>query len=151
MEIGAIFWLVLLVVLLVVEAETMGLTTIWFAGGALVSFIATLCGVNVVGQRVIFIIVSMLLLIFTRPIAKKYVNNKTVKTNIDDLIGKKAVVTMAIDNLAEVGEAHLKGNTWMARAIDDGVKIESGAVVIVEEIRGVKLIVKPENIMPQVL
>ena len=150
MEIGAIFWLVLLVVLLVVEAETMGLTTIWFAGGALVSFIATLCGVNVVGQRVIFIIVSMFLLIFTRPIAKKYVNNKTVKTNIDDLIGKKAVVTMAIDNLAEVGEAHLKGNTWMARAIDDGVKIESGAVVIVEEIRGVKLIVKPENIMPQV-
>jgi len=145
MDIGATFWLIALIVLIIIEAMTLGLTTIWFAGGALVSFIASLCGANSTIQIVLFLVISLLLLIFTRPLATKYINNKTVKTNIDELIGKKAVVTTAIDNLAEVGEAQIEGKFWMARAVDEEVKIEKGATVIVIEIKGVKLMVKPEN------
>ena len=145
MDIGATFWLIAFIVLIVIEAMTMGLTTIWFAGGTLVAFVAALCGANSTIQIVLFLVISLLLLIFTRPLAAKYINNKTVKTNLDELIGKKAVVTTAIDNLAEIGEAQIEGKFWMARAVDDEVKIEKGATVIVVEIKGVKLMVNPEN------
>jgi len=145
MEVGAVFWLVAFIVLLVIEIITLGLTTVWFAGGALVSFIASLCGANSTIQIVLFLVVSLVLLIFTRPLATKYINSKAVKTNVDELIGKKAVITTAIDNLAETGEAHIDGKIWMARAIDDDVKIEKGTAVIVVEIKGVKLMVKLED------
>ena len=145
MEIGAAFWLVTFIVLLVIEAMTLGLTTLWFAGGALVAFIASLLGANSAIQIALFLVVSLVLLIFTRPLATKYLNKNATKTNLDEIIGKKAVVTEAIDNLAEVGEAQLEGKIWMARAVDDEGKIEKGTTVIVVEIKGVKLIVKPEN------
>jgi Membrane protein implicated in regulation of membrane protease activity len=145
MDIGAAFWLVALIVLIIIEAMTLGLTTIWFAGGALASFIASLCGANSTIQIALFLVISLLLLIFTRPLATKYINKNRVKTNIDELIGKRAVVTTAIDNLSEVGEAQIEGKFWMARAVDDEVKIEKGTTVTVVEIKGVKLMVKPEN------
>ena len=84
-----IFWLIVFVVLLVIEIATMGLTTIWFAGGALVSFLAAYIGFGVVVQVALFLIVSSLLLVLTRPIAVKFFNQERQKTNVESLIGRQ--------------------------------------------------------------
>lgn len=137
---AAIYWLIAFVILVGVEVTTMALTTIWFAGGALVSFILALCGVGVEVQLSVFFIVSCVLLFCTRPFALKYVNKKTVKTNAESLIGKKARITIAVDNDLSVGAAVVNGQEWTARSVD-GSKLEAGDMVKIEEIRGVKLIV----------
>ena len=111
MEMESVGWLILLVVLIVIELATMGLTTIWFAGGAVVGFVASILGANIWVQAVLFFAVSILLLIFTRPFAARYINRDHVKTNVDSLIGRKAVVTQEIDNLMEHGRFVWKGKT----------------------------------------
>lgn len=138
----AIYWLIGLAVLLVIEIITLGLTTIWFAAGALVAFIAALIGMNVFVQILLFLIVSILLLYFTRPVAVKYFNSKRVKTNYESLIGKEAKVLERIDNFNATGTALLDGQEWTARAFDDNEIIEEGTKVIVVKISGVKLIVE---------
>lgn len=138
----SVYWLILLAVLLVVEIITLGLTTIWFAVGALIAFLATLIGFGIFAQVVVFVVVSLLMLYFTRPIAVKYFNNKTVKTNYESLIGKEAKVTSTIDNFNAAGSASLNGQEWTARAADDKDIIEAGAKVTVIDIIGVKLIVR---------
>ena len=145
MEMESICWLGLLVLLIVIEIATMGLTTIWFAGGAVAGFIASILGGNIAVQIILFFVVSVLLLVFTRPFAARYINRNKVRTNVDGLIGKRAVVTQQIDNLASTGEAYLEGKTWMARTEDDSVTIPEERTVIVLKISGVKLIVKPEE------
>ena len=84
-----LIWLGILALLLVVEAITAGLTTIWFAGGALVAAIACYAGANLTVQILLFLCVSLVLLIFTRPLAMKYFNKETIQTNANSLIGKK--------------------------------------------------------------
>ena len=133
-----LIWLGILALLLVVEAITAGLTTIWFAGGALVAAIACYAGANLTVQILLFLCVSLVLLIFTRPLAMKYFN---IQTNANSLIGKKAVVIQEIDNLAQTGQVRINDIEWTARSADDE-KIGEGTVVTIEEIRGVKLIVK---------
>ena len=144
MEMESVWWLILLVVLIVIELATMGLTTIWFAGGAVVGFIASILGANILIQVVLFLAVSIALLVCTRPFAARYINGNHEKTNVESLIGKQAVVTQEIDNLMETGEARLEGKEWMARA-EDGKKISKGAVVTVTRVSGVKLMVKEEE------
>ena len=136
-----LIWLGILALLLVVEAITAGLTTIWFAGGALVAAIACYAGANLTVQILLFLCVSLVLLIFTRPLAMKYFNKETIQTNANSLIGKKAVVIQEIDNLAQTGQVRINDIEWTARSADDE-KIGEGTVVTIEEIRGVKLIVK---------
>ena len=145
MEQASICWLALLVVLIIIELATMGLTTIWFAGGSVAAFIASILDMHIVAQLVLFLVVSILLLVFTRPFAARYINKHKTQTNIDALIGAKAVVTQDIDNLLATGEAKLAGNEWMARSEDDNVRIEAGITVVVVEISGAKLIVKREE------
>ena len=94
-------WLGILAVLLLIEAITAGLTTIWFAGGALVAAVAAYCGAGVFLQFVLFFAVSLVLLVFTRPVAVRYMNRNVEKTNAESLLGKKAVVIEKIDNLAQ--------------------------------------------------
>lgn len=142
MERELIFWLVLLVVLLVIELATLGLTTIWFAGGAAAAFVASILGAGLVVQIVVFLAVSILLLVFTRPFAAKYINKNRVRTNVDSLLGQKAVVTQDIDNLAGTGEARVDGKVWMARTENDGEQIVCGTTVTILEVSGVKLIVE---------
>ena len=89
----AVYWLIAIIVLLVIEAVTMGLTTIWFAGGALAAFIACVAGAELWLQVVLFIVISLVLLFFTRPFAKRYINKEPEKTNVEGLIGKEARVT----------------------------------------------------------
>ncbi|MDO4678530.1 MAG: NfeD family protein [Eubacteriales bacterium] len=138
-------WLGLLAVLLLVEAVTAGLTTIWFAGGALVAAIAAWMGAGVLVQIVLFLAVSGVLLVFTRPLAVKYLNKDKIATNANSLIGKNAVVTIDIDNLAQTGQVLINDVEWTARTSDDSQKVTKGAVVEIKEIRGVKLIVEEKK------
>ncbi len=139
-----IFWIVLLVVLIIVEAVTAQLVTIWFAAGAAAALIAELCGLQQWLQWVIFIAVSAVTLIATRPLVRK-VTNKTVQpTNADRCIGQTAVVTEDIDNVEGKGQVHVNGVTWTARS-SDGSVFRKDERVTVEKIEGVKLIVKAQN------
>lgn len=137
-----IIWLIILVVLLLIEVLTLGLTTIWFAGGAVVAFIAALLGANLVVQIVLFIVASVILLVFTRPLAMRYLNRKTTATNVDSLIGEEAVVTEEIHNLMGKGQVMVRGVGWTARAAKEDEVIPCNAVVRVIKIDGVKVIVE---------
>lgn len=136
-----IFWLAIIIVMAIIEIITLGLTTIWFAGGALAAFVASLLGANFVVQAVIFVAVSVILLAVTRPLAVKYLNKNRESTNAESLIGKLAVVKEEIDNLNARGHASVNGQEWTARAIDDKI-IPEGATVEIVEISGVKLLVR---------
>lgn len=137
-------WLIILAILLLIEIITLGLTTIWFAGGTLVAFIVSLFYDNLLLEIILFMVVSLLLLYFTRPYVIKYFNPKRVKTNYEGLVGKEALVTTAIDNIQAQGQVIVDGQEWSARS-SDGSCIEVGVRVIIQDISGVKLIVKEEE------
>ena len=132
-----VYWLIALVVFLVIEAATLGLATIWFAGGALVALIAAMCGAGIVIQIVLFLVVSLVL-----PLAVRFLNKDTLKTNVDRVVGMEGVVTEEISNLAGTGKVSLGGNMWTARTENEGGTIPVDAVVTVLRVEGVKLIVK---------
>ena len=136
----SIIWLIVLVVCLVVEISTLGLASIWFAGGALLAMLIAMIGGPLWLQVLIFLVTSVVLLIFTRPIAMKYFNKNREKTNVDSKIGKQAIVTVTIDNLKGEGQIVTEGMEWTARSLDASV-IEEGSVVTIEKIEGVKAIV----------
>lgn len=136
-----IVWLGIFLVLLVLEIISLGLTTIWFAGGALAAFAAALLGANIIIQAVLFLVISLVLLFVTRPIAVKYFNNNLAKTNVENVIGKTAKVSRQIDNVNSLGEAVLEGETWMARSENNEI-IAEGTLVTVVAVEGVKLIVR---------
>ena len=141
----AICWLAIVIVLLVIEIATLGLTTIWFAGGALVACIAALLHANIWVQIVLFLVVSVLLLFFTRPLAVRYMNKDRTKTNVDSMVGKEAVVTEAIDNLKAQGVVQVNGLDWTARSEESQEVIPKGAIVEVGRVDGVKLIVRKKE------
>ena len=134
-------WLIALIAFVVVEIATMGLTTIWFAGGALVALILALLKCSVYVQIGSFLVISIFLIVSTRPLAAKYFNQKVEKTNVDSMIGKQAVVLSQINNLKGEGQVMISGMEWSARAYEEEKIIPAGAVVEVKEIQGVKLIV----------
>ncbi len=136
------FWVVALVVFLIVEAVTAGLISIWFVFGSLVALICAALGAAVWLQIFWFVIVSVATLVLTRPLVKRYVDSRSVATNADRSIGRAAVVTERIDNLAATGAVKLDGVVWTARSTDDAVAIETGERVTVRAIEGVKLIVE---------
>lgn len=144
------FWLVLLVIFVVVECLTVGLVSIWFAGGSLVAMILALAGAGAIWQDVAFLVVSGLLLIITRPFVKKFLLNKKAKTNYQSVIGEVAKVTETIDNYNQTGAAFIDGKEWTARSTENAVTMEDGSLVEVVAIEGVKLLVKPyENVEAQ--
>ena len=136
-----IVWIALFVVLLIVEGLTMGLTTIWFAGGAFVAFILSLFGVNAYIQVAAFTVVSIALLFGTRPWAKKYLSGRKYGTNYDGVIGKVAKVIEKVDNYNATGLVAVNGTEWTARAEHDTDIYEPGTLVKVLNISGVKLII----------
>lgn len=144
-----IFWLILLIVAIVTEVITLGLTSIWFAGGALAAiFVAVLHGPLWL-QIVLFFLVSLLLLFFTRPVAVKYFNKDRVRTNVESMIGKQAIVISEIDNLQGIGQVTVGGMEWSARREEAGENkpIPVGSVVEIVAVSGVKLIVKPVQLV----
>jgi membrane protein implicated in regulation of membrane protease activity len=140
---NAFWWLIIFIILLVLELITLGLTTVWFAVGAIAAFAASLCGGSFELQLALFVSVSFVLLFFTRPVLMKRINTKTVKTNVDGLIGQMARVTTTIDNLQASGAAMVNGVEWTARSSDVDVRIEAGQMARITEIKGVKLILEP--------
>lgn len=145
MEQMEIIWLALTAVLLIIEIVTLGLTTIWFAAGALFAFFAALLGMNQGIQIGVFVVVSVVLLFFTRPLAVKYLNTKTIKTNTEALVGKTARVIVDINNLNSQGQVVINGLEWTARSSDDTVVFKIGDAVTIVGIEGVKLIVEGQK------
>ena len=135
------YWLVFFLILVGIEAATLALTTIWFAGGALTAFILSLFGVSVEAQLVVFVVVSFILLFFTRPWAMRYVDRNRTKTNVEGLVGKTVRVTQEVNNRMNTGTAMLDGQEWSARAVKEDQVYAANTLVVVKEIRGVKLIV----------
>ena len=139
----AVMWMSLVIIFLVVELVTVGLTTIWLAGGALVAFILAAVGAGFWLQLIAFFAVSFVLIYFTRPFAVKYLNPRRTRTNSEELIGEVVKVTSRIDNRAAEGTALAKGLEWSARVVSDDMTIEKDTLVKVVRIEGVKLIVEP--------
>ncbi len=139
-------WLAVLVVCVGIEIATMGLTTIWFAGGALVSAILAALNAPPWLQIVAFFAVSLIMLYLTRPVAVKYFNKDRVKTNVESLIGRQAIVISEIDNLQGIGQVTVGGQEWSARSMKDDVQLPVGSVVVVRSVSGVKLIVEEKDL-----
>lgn len=139
---GPLLWLGMVALLLIIEAATVGLTTIWFAGGALVAAVAAWIGAGEAVQWILFLVVSLILLIFTRPVAVRYMNRGVEKTNVERLIGQKAVVIQKVDNLAQTGQVRVGDVEWMARTESDDMQIPEKAIALIKEVQGVKLIVE---------
>lgn len=136
-------WLIIFAILLLIEIMTLGLTTIWFALGAVAAFLAAYIGFGVPVQVIVFLIVSIILLVLTRPIAMKFFNQERERTNAESLIGQKAIVIEEINTLHGVGRVEVSGMEWSAKS-DESDTIEAGAVVLIKGIQGVKLIVEKE-------
>jgi membrane protein implicated in regulation of membrane protease activity len=143
-----LFWLILLVILIIIEAATVSLTSIWFAVGALAALISAVFSAPIWLQVVWFIFISGIMLVFTRPLAKKYLNSKRTATNADRVLNAVCIVTEDIDNIAGTGTVSVGGKLWTARS-KTGDKISKGEMVKAVSIEGVKLIVIPMNLSKQ--
>ena len=137
-----IAWLALLIILLIIETITVGLTSIWAAGGALAALLLNILGVPLAGQIIVFFVVTFVLLYFTRPFAVKYINTQRVKTNYEGIIGKTIRITETVDNISQTGTAVVNGQEWTVRAEKDGDILEPDTLAKVVNIAGVKLIVR---------
>ena len=137
-----IFWLVVMVALIVIELATLGLTTIWFACGALVAVVAAALDAPLLLQILMFVVVSFAVLLAVRPIAVKYFNKDRTRTNIESMIGRQAIVVGEIDNMQGIGQVSVNGMEWSARSTINELKIAVGRVVVIRAVDGVKLIVE---------
>ena len=143
----AFFWLVLFILFLIFEIATLGLTTIWFSGGAFIAFWMSVAEIGFVPQLIVFLLVSVILLVTTRPIATKYLNKNTTRTNVEELIGKTVKVSETIDDINETGHVLINGVEWLARAQHEGMVIQQDTLVKIMEIQGVKVMVQPLSIV----
>ncbi|WP_330587161.1 NfeD family protein [Sporofaciens musculi] len=137
-----IAWLGLLIILLVIEIITVGLTSIWAAGGALAALILNILGLSLVWQVVAFFGVTFVLLIFTRPFAVRFINTQREKTNYEGIIGKTIRIAERVDNIRQTGMAVVNGQEWTVRAEDEQEILEPETLAKVVNISGVKLIVR---------
>ena len=137
-------WLALIVFFVALEIATVGLTSIWLAGGSLAGLICAAFGMGIV-----FAVVSFGLLYFTRPWALKYLKPHLVRTNYEEAVGKNVCVTEQINNVKGTGTAVMNGLEWTARSVDDDKIFEPGEIVTVKEIKGVTLYVTESNEMPK--
>ena len=136
-------WIAVFIILVLVELFTAELTTIWFAGGALIAFVLSLfSAISAWIQLAVFIVVSVVLLLFTRPALIRLMEKHRLKTNVETIPGKTAIVTEEIDNLKSVGTVEIGGLSWTARSEKDGEIISAGSKVEVLRVEGVKVIVK---------
>ncbi|MBP3205516.1 MAG: NfeD family protein [Lachnospiraceae bacterium] len=139
-----VVWLVVLVLSIVIEIISLGLTSIWFAGGAIVALITAALSLPMWLQVFVFLLVSVVLMVFTRPIAVKYFNKDRVRTNVESLIGRQAIVISEISNRQGIGQVTVGGQEWTARTEDEEIDLPVGAVVEIIAVDGVKLIVRED-------
>ena len=141
----AITWLILMVVFLLAESATVALVSSWFAVGSLVALIASLLNAPVWLQVTLFLLVSCAALAMLRPLVRKFITPKVVKTNVEAIIGKQGPVITAIDNVAATGQIKLGAMEWSARSTS-GEPIAVGTLVKVDRIEGVKVFVSPAEV-----
>ena len=137
-------WIAFAVVMGIIEAFTMGLTTIWFAGGALVAAILSLVTDSLLAQLLVFAVVTLVLVIFTRPVAVKKLNTRTVKTNVDAVIGTTGTAESDVP-MHGTGTVKADGKVWTAVLADGSAEIKAGELVEVTAVSGVKLLVKKKE------
>ena len=134
-------WLAAAIIFIVIEAMTVGLTTIWFAAGALVALVLALLKVGPGVQVAVFLVLSLVLLGTTRKIFVNKLKTGSEKTNVDALVGEEGVVLEEISPF-NTGLVKVKGQNWTAVAADKDAVITAGTTVRIKSIEGVKLIVE---------
>ena len=139
---AALLWLILMVVFLAAEGATVMVISLWFAAGALVSMIASLCGADFGLQVILFFGTSIALLLSLRTLVQKFFTPKLTRTNVDAIIGTQGTVVEDINNLEAVGRVKLGAMEWAARSTD-GTPVKAGTHVTVDRVEGVKLFVTP--------
>ncbi len=137
-----IVWLALIVVFVVVEFITQGITTIWFAGGSVVALFAAALDASIWVQLILFIAISIVLLFFTRPVLMKHYSKLITKTNVEEVVGETALVMEDISNLESKGKVSVNGMEWSARSVDDNIVIFANEKVVIKKVEGVKLLVE---------
>ncbi|MDO4545073.1 MAG: NfeD family protein [Bacillota bacterium] len=138
---AAIVWLIAAAILAIIEAFTLGLTSIWFAGGAVAASITAILGGSIVIQVAVFLVVSIALVAITLPLRKKF-NKKTEDTNIDAIIGQEGIVEKAVSHY-QSGQVRADGKVWSATCTQGEIK--KGAVVIIKAVKGVTLTVEEKR------
>lgn len=138
--IDSILWAAVLVTMVIVEASTVSLVSIWFAGGALVALIASFLGAGLLLQLGLFLVVSTVLLAVLWPLRSKLLRRSIQPTNADRVIGMTALVTEDVDNITGAGAVQVDGKIWTARSTEN-LPLQTGELVKVDRIEGVKLFV----------
>lgn len=139
-----VIWILGIIVFIILEAVTYQLVSIWFALGALGGLIASFTGVNFYVQMAVFIAVSFIFILCLRPVTMKFFKPKNVETNARSLVGKEVLITSDVDNIEGLGEGKIDGKVWTVRSVDNSA-IAKGETAVIENIEGVKLIVKRKD------
>lgn len=139
-----IFWGVIFVLTVIAEIMSMQLVSIWFAIGSAGAFCAALAEWGFTAQLALFVLISVFLLLVTRPLLKKLRVKSVPPLNAEKAIGETAVVIEEIDPALGTGRARQKGVDWMAVS-ETGAVIPVESIVIVSRVEGAKLIVRPNN------
>lgn len=146
-----LFWLIVSGIFFILEMATTGFLVFWLGLGALLAMVLSFFVDNVIIQVTVFAISSILLIVSTKPLVKKFIDKKTIPTNLDSIIGKEGLVVETIDTVKAQGQVKLNGEVWSAKAFDENKIIEKDTKVVVKEITGVKLVVeeseKKEKVM----
>lgn len=141
---ATLFWVIAIVVFVAIEGITVGLTSIWFAVGALVSLLISFFVSSLWVQIWAFLISSLVALIALKPLAAKYLTPKGHQpTNSDRILGKEAVVLEEVNNLEGRGRVQVLGQEWTARSLSEEI-LPAGAIVTIDRIEGVKVFVSPK-------
>ena len=140
-----VLWVLLIIAFVIGELISVGLTSIWFAAGALAALLLALLGVGPLVQFAVFLIVSIVLLLSTRSWAQRFINSRTQKTNADSIIGQTIRIAERVSNRDQTGMAIVHGQEWTVRARSDDEVIEKDQNAKVVEISGGKLIVEKEG------
>lgn len=139
---AAVLWLFAAGIMAIIEAFTLGLTSIWFAGGAVGASIMAMVGFSLPVQIAVFLLLSVILIAATRPLAKKRLNARVEKTNVEAIIGQEGIVEEDIP-IHGSGQVRADGKTWTA--VSTGEAIEKGTLVIIKSVRGVTLTVEEKR------
>ena len=137
-----LIWIGLFIILLLIEIFTVGLTTIWFAIGALAAAGVNTLGADLIIQIIVFLAVSVILMIFTRPWAARHLNQNRLKTNYESKIGEIIKITERVDNLKQTGKRIVDGQEWTVRSQNNNEILEKDELAKVIAVSGVKLIVE---------
>ena len=135
-------WLILAGIFVIGEVLTSGFLIFWFSLGSLIAMVVSFFIPDVIVQTTVFLISSVILILATKPLVKKFANIDTVKTNAQSIIGKKGLVTKDINSIKATGQVKIEGELWSAVGLND-MDISKGTEVKVIEIKGVKVIVTP--------